>query len=122
MSIARITKCLALTTSDQDGEALAAIRTANLLREKLGRTWEEMLQPASAAAGLDTTNTHALDWPLAFNFIREWNPPLGRWADFLNSIESQFRRTRRLTPKQRRAVLKFYTTAAEKKSKFEEVH
>ena len=39
----KLLKCLALTTSDSDGEALAAIRMANRLRAKLGLSWEQLL-------------------------------------------------------------------------------
>ena len=115
-----LVKCLELTASNQDGEALAAIRKANLLRTKLGRSWAELLNPVSSDPVATNPATHTIDWPAVFSFIREWNPPSGKWARFLDSVESQFHRRGHLTPKQRRAVLKFYDSALEKMREFEE--
>jgi len=39
-----LAKCLEMVNSDQDGEALAAARKANALREKMGIGWEEVLR------------------------------------------------------------------------------
>ena len=113
-------KCLELTASNHDGEALAAIRKANLLRAKLGRSWAELINPVSSDPAATMSATRFIDWPAVFSFIREWNPPSGKWARFLDSVESQFDRKGRLTPKQRRAILKFYDSAHEKMREFEE--
>lgn len=118
-----LVKCLELTSSDQDGEALAATRKANLIRRRLGKSWDELLHDQSAGAqdfDLATTETHKINWPAVFAFIREWNPPTGSYAKFFDSVEAQFDRKASLTPKQRRAVLKFYSTAVEVKRDFEE--
>ena len=45
MDMEKILKCLRLTTSDQDGEALSAIRMANMLLKKGGHDWEKLLTP-----------------------------------------------------------------------------
>jgi hypothetical protein len=44
MDLEKLIKILNLTTSDSDGEALAAIRTANSLLKKSGKTWEDMFK------------------------------------------------------------------------------
>ena len=90
---------------------------------KLGKSWDELLQPASAASlvpDLNTTATHDIEWGAVFDFIRELNPPSGKWAAFLSSLEGQFERKGCLTPKQRRAVLSFYRTAVANMHEFEE--
>ena len=115
-------KCLELTSSDQDGEALAATRKANLIRRRLGKSWDELLHDQSTGAqyvDLSTTATHRINWPEVFAFIREWNSPTGSYAEFFDSVESQFDDRGSLTPKQRRAVLKFYSRAVEVKRDFE---
>lgn len=38
----KLIKCLELTASDNDGEALNAIRKANSFRAKIGKTWTEL--------------------------------------------------------------------------------
>ena len=42
----RLVKLMEMTTSNYDMEALLAVRRANILREKLGKTWAELLTPA----------------------------------------------------------------------------
>lgn len=39
-----LVKCLEMTGSDQDGEALAAIRKANTLLKKLGKRWTDVVE------------------------------------------------------------------------------
>ena len=46
----KMVKCLELTRSDSDGEALNAIRMANRLREKMGVSWEQLLDGAGAGS------------------------------------------------------------------------
>lgn len=41
-SMERLSRLLAMTTSNHDGEALNAIRMANALLKKQGRTWDEI--------------------------------------------------------------------------------
>ncbi len=56
MRIDLIAKCLELTASDKDGEALAAVRKANELRAKIGKSWAEMLfDKGETVPNLDTT-------------------------------------------------------------------
>ncbi len=112
--ITRIAKCLELTASDQDGEALAAARTANKLRRMLGATWTELIegprtyaQPAPHAAGADLGEM--------FEAIRLFNPPGGKWLPMMESIEDFWRTRGYLTPKQRQVVEKFFTTAMDRK-------
>ena len=123
MSIELIVKCLELTASDKDGEALLAVRKANALRATLGRTWADMLRgeaDANPSPNLNTSTTHAIDWPAVFAIIHEWSPPRGSYAKFLDSVEAQYTHNGSLTPKQRQAILRFFVIAAEKKREFEE--
>jgi len=41
----RLAKLLAMTTSNHDGEALAAARKANAMVQKLGMSWENIICP-----------------------------------------------------------------------------
>ncbi len=45
MDTQKLTKLMMLTTSDQDGEALSAIRMANALLKRAGKNWQEILEP-----------------------------------------------------------------------------
>lgn len=45
MSIDRLIKCLKMTTSDQDGEALAAIRMASKIMKEMNLTWDSLIKP-----------------------------------------------------------------------------
>ena len=47
-----LAKCLELSGSDQDGEALAAARRANAIRSRLGLTWKETLTVSSGSKGV----------------------------------------------------------------------
>jgi len=46
----RLAKLLALSTSDSDGEALAAIRRANAMVSKAGLTWHQVLKQSGGKA------------------------------------------------------------------------
>ena len=43
-NLERVVKCLMMTTSDNDSEALSAIRSANAMLKKEGLTWEKVIQ------------------------------------------------------------------------------
>ncbi len=101
----RLVKCLELTTSNHDGEALAAARKANVLRKKLAASWAELMAPAPKP------DQDEIDFGVVFSTIHEWNPPSGKWAEILSSIESFHRARRYLTARQRRLIDKFYKTA-----------
>lgn len=45
-----LAKCLELADSDIDGEALSAARKANNLRQKLGKSWEDIISTKSETA------------------------------------------------------------------------
>lgn len=51
----KMIKCLELTASDADGEALNAIRMANKQRAKLGLSWEQVLN----GGGSGSSRSHA---------------------------------------------------------------
>jgi hypothetical protein len=47
----KLIKCLKLTASANDHEALAAIRAANAIRTEAGQSWEELLNPPVEVTG-----------------------------------------------------------------------
>lgn len=47
----KLTKVLMLTQSDQDGEALAAIRAANAMLARSGQNWEGFLRAPGSSPG-----------------------------------------------------------------------
>lgn len=64
-------RCLQITQSDNDGEALAALRKANMFRERLGLTWDQVISvPQQARQASDTWSSvnpefraHVHPWP-----------------------------------------------------------
>ena len=100
--LARLTKCLELSASNHDGEALTAIRMANAIREKLQVTWTEIVEqppkPDPKASG-DLTAMFARIW--------EFNHPDEKWAEILESLETFYQSRGYLTAKQQRLLRKF---------------
>ena len=113
-AITRIAKCLELTASNHDGEALAAARKANKLREMLGTTWTELIEGprtvAQPVAGGPVPDPREM-----FETIRLFNPPRGKWRPVIESIEDFWTTRGYLTPKQQRLVEKFFATAMQRK-------
>ena len=107
----RLAKCLELTASNHDGEALAAVRKANRLRESLKVTWHDLLILPGRPEGQDA----APDYERMFAAIRAHNPLSEKWATILSSIEDFWRTRGYLTPKQARLVRKLYGTAMERR-------
>ena len=109
-----IAKCLELTASNQDGEALAATRKANQLREMLGATWTELIEGSEVEAHM-AAGGPVPDFREMFRAIWSFNPPRGKWLPIIESIEDFWKARGYLTPKQRRVVEKFFTTAMERR-------
>ena len=108
-------KCLALTQSDNDGEALTAIRKANIIRDKMGQTWEGLVSTTSPQGyNKSGTNTYYeqpqrnqwthpepdFDYDGYFLFIYRHNTPTGKWAEIIGSIKSQWEANGHLSDKQ----------------------
>lgn len=82
MDTSRLVKLLRLSSSDQDGEALSAIRKANALLRTAGIDWADILVTSSAPGNVSLSLTAVvIDG-------HQHRPPLGTWsetADFLVS-------------------------------------
>lgn len=127
---ARLTKLLAMTTSDNDGEALNAMRMANALIKAADKTWADVLsnggttiniavqraQPAAqpyAGEDADWSPPHLTDTVLIdamFRVIyaspRSDNEEFWQWVD---SVHQYWLDKRRLTPKQYQGIRRTYT-------------
>lgn len=116
-----IKRIMGLTFSNQDGEALAAIRKANGILKKYNLTWQEILsrtvtvnhveaaapQPMRPPAGngIDPAGeaiTVAVQTKRAFDMLR--GNLTGSFAAFIEDLEKQFLRTGYLSPDQRRPL------------------
>ena len=106
--IRRLTKCLELTSSSHDGEALAAIRKANEIRKSLNLMWSDLLE----GGGLPAQNLEYYE--SMFSRIYVYNPPAGKWNQIIKDLESFAQSRGYLTPKQERLVRKFYDEATER--------
>ena len=126
----RLTKLLAMTTSDNDGEALNAMRKANAYIASWEMTWEDVLARPQATV----INIGLQRAPPATNPYRgedqDWDPPHLRdkvvidtmfraiyaqprtdneefWT-FLDSVHQYWKDKQRLTPKQFQAIRNCY--------------
>ena len=127
-------KCLGMSQSAHDGEALAAIRKANRIRENLGMSWEDLLakkptgnhynpniwgdnneyKPQPNYQNYQQEPSYEFDHDDEFQFIYDNNTPVGKWAEIIGSIKEQWEENGRLSEKQRNLIKKFYKTAQEK--------
>lgn len=102
--ITRLTKCLELTSSSHDGEALAAVRKANAIRESLNLMWADLLEGTEP-------DSEGSDYDEMFAHIWQFNPPSGKWESIIRDLGSFAKVRGYLTPKQVRLVRKFYNVA-----------
>lgn len=102
----KLVKLLNLTTSDNDGEALNAIRAANNLINKNGISWSVILMQDKPPAprGMDS------DGPSIQQMIDQIRAQVTSDFDdtFLNSIEKQYQRRGKLTDNQIRGLQNIY--------------
>ncbi len=116
MKTDKILSVLNLTTSDNDHEALAAIRTANSILKKHKSSWNEFFkmpkvhyqqQPPKQEPKRESKNKKSSDALDMISFIRE-----NAWAtfnfDFVDSLEESFNKYGSLTDKQYKALKKIY--------------
>ncbi len=108
----KLTKCLELTASPHDGEALAAIRKANLIRENLKLMWSDLITPSSTTPhATPRAPDNVADITEMFQRIWQYNPPSEKWLKILTSLNSFLLSRGYLTVKQMVIVKKFDDTA-----------
>lgn len=108
----KLVKMMGLTTSENDHEALAALRQANKVLEKGKLTWADVFnrlvsvdmeeaepQPDTSAKG------QSGDIERAFEIVKRGLRP-GSFNDFISSLEEQWREKGYLSPAQREALFK----------------
>lgn len=97
----KLIKLLMLTQSDQDGEALSAIRKANDLLKKSNKNWEEFLSPQKEEPTYYLSKTDKM-FEVCLENIQ------GKAREFILSLQNQWTRRGSLSRKQRAALQKFY--------------
>jgi hypothetical protein len=121
----RMLKCLELTASDNDAEALLAIRKANELRAKLGLRWALPLQAPPGAHKPSAPpppdpepepDADEYDYDAVFAAIWKHGTQSEKWAAVLKNIEEYWGTVGKLSPKQHNLVMKFYESAMEAQS------
>ena len=108
---ARLKKMMSLTTSENDGEALAALRAANKIIAASGTSWQRIFDrlvtienPIEAAVDEDAVRrVDKASVDVAFEAALAKVPP-GRFRDFLLDLEAKWQRTNYLTPDELAAV------------------
>ena len=111
----KILKLLALTASDNDGEALNACRMANAILKKNGLSWGAFIDPYipqgdTAKRSHDDPRENPREpedvWDL-IEYVRD-NAWPGFDFSFIDTIERRYDQTGRLTPGQLRALRNIY--------------
>ncbi len=116
----RLVKLLALTTSNHDGEALAAIRKANELLLQYDLAWQELFEedetedvPVKRQRGRPHSAL-GLDWDsealrkavaAAFDELLGNTQLKGGFRDFIEDVRAQWAKRRWLTDKQYTAIM-----------------
>lgn len=137
MDVERFTKLMMLTTSDQDGEALSALRMANKMLRASGKNWEAFiagkkddtralhLENARLRNELVTLRDEVMrlqsrvapppssDGPTISHMLSHCQRHVkGSAADFIDSLADAYEKWGRLTPRQYAALNKFYRNCA----------
>lgn len=118
----KILRCLMLTQSQNDHEALVAIRKANQILACLNLNWEQYLgvakkldedeEPQRPMYEADAASIKMM-FKEVKRHLKKHNPePLS----FIESLEKSFERYGRLTERQTEALMKFYGNTPEGKS------
>jgi hypothetical protein len=103
-------KCLELSASEHDNEALLAVRKANELRQALGIMWSDlMLKPATVTKAGDDPDE--FDYAEIFRTIFDHGKLSDKWEEILRNVETYWLSVGQLSPKQHNLVMKFYRTA-----------
>lgn len=105
----KIAKLLNLTKSDNDNEALAAIRMANKLLGEKGLGWENFLKPkAIKSTAVYSHDVGDYDGQLVEVFESLIQSQTGTTRKFLISLYSQYKLTGRLSDKQLDVLMKIH--------------
>ncbi len=98
-----LVKILNMTFSDNDAEALSAIRKANVIVKQRGGYWDCILK--GVAQDQSTSQNNRVFWPdgeKLFQRLRDY----GKWDDFSQSVYEQYMRNgKKLTQKQINAII-----------------
>lgn len=117
--LALLKKVLAMTTSENDGEALTAIRKANAILKKGNLSWADVLERTVSAGPSVVVNAGPIGEPKpaqeatleeqiqhAFDTLR--GVPLGGFRIFIDSLEEQFNEKKYLSQAQRAPLFEAY--------------
>ncbi len=107
----RLLKCLWLTTSPVEGEALAAVRKVNDLMRDMGLTWNDAFASAKPSAAANAQDDDDEDWEDVFATILRHGALNERWAGVITDMRDRWRDLRFLTEKQEAMVMRFYRQA-----------
>lgn len=106
LNISKITKLLMLTTSDNDSEALVAIRSANGILNRAKTTWSDFI---SSLTHRRNTQAHEQSVSIDEIFIFVLGNLRGPGPrEFIESLYAQWNDTGELSPRQYDALIKFY--------------
>lgn len=107
MDTRKLIKLLMLTTSDNDNEALIALRMANRLLKTHDKSWEDLLTRQRATSENSQFDQRSQDALSMLQFISEYAPA---WFDraFTDSLQEQLYRKRSLSKKQMDSLVKIY--------------
>ena len=87
VDLRRLARVCGLFGSEHDGEALAAARQAEKIRQKVGLTWEELLMPSTRQRTADPSPEDLTDWRWACHFCLERYHSLTSWElDFVATV------------------------------------
>ena len=125
VSVKLLIKCLVLTQSENDHEALTAIRKANSIIKNMGVLWEDVLDDdlspennysspneyRNTYGSQSTYQNQPENFGSYFYFIYKHNKPTSKWLEIIDSIRDQWIANQCLSDKQAALVKKFYKTA-----------
>lgn len=108
----RLEKLLSLTQSDNDNEALSAVRMANSLLKKSDFVWKDLLVNPNKHPKQNETKFYSDDdLSEMINFLFENKSSLDSWGyGFIISIKGQFKRRGKLSEKQIEIILDMFET------------
>ena len=106
----QLKKLMQLTTSNNDPEALNALRRANALLAEAGVDWDRVFSRC-VTVGVDVEAAPDEDRPLSDRISAAFEEVLsqdltGDFATFVDSLHRQWETTGRLSPRQQEALFK----------------